>query len=209
MLVFSPHPDDDVISMGGTLKKLKDQGHEIHIAYMTSGANGVFDHDAQKYLYFLKDFSTEYFWNLSKLQDSGRFVGEYNKILEEAQNTFASESEDDRRTEFNMAIKKYIRNSEAKIAVGALGLNPNNVYSLELPFYGTHGKAKNPVGEKDYEIIRSLLRLIEPTVIFAAGDLTDPHATHRRCLEILLHLHQQEESELKKGTQLKPLFPSP
>jgi glucosamine-6-phosphate deaminase len=88
VLIFSPHPDDDVISMGGTIKKLKEQGHEIHIAYMTSGANGVFDHEAQKYLYFLKDFSTEYFWNLSKLQDSGKLISEYNKILEEAEDVF-------------------------------------------------------------------------------------------------------------------------
>jgi hypothetical protein len=139
------------------------------VAYMTSGANGVFDHDAQKYLYFLKDFSAEYFWNLSKLQDSGKFVSEYNKILEDAQKTLESKQEDERRTEFNMMIKKYIRNSEAKIAVSTLGLNPANVYSLDLPFYGTHSKTKNPVGEKDYEIIKSLLRLIEPTVIFAAG----------------------------------------
>jgi glucosamine-6-phosphate deaminase len=155
--------------MGGTMKKLQDQGHEIHVAYMTSGANGVFDYEAQKYLYFLKDFSTEYFWNLSKMQDSGKFIGEYNKILEDAERTFDENVEEERKTEFNMMIKKYIRNSEAKIAVSALGLKPSNVYSLELPFYGTHNKAKAAVGERDYEIVKSLLRLIEPTFIFAAG----------------------------------------
>jgi len=111
VLIFSPHPDDDVISMGGTIKKLKEQGHEIHIAYMTSGANGVFDHEAQKYLYFLKDFSTEYFWNLSKLQDSGKLISEYNKILEEAEDVLESKHEEERKTEFNMMIKKYIRSS--------------------------------------------------------------------------------------------------
>lgn len=103
------------------------------------------------------------------MKDSGKFITEYNKILEEAENTFVSRLEEDRKTEFNMMIKKYIRNSEAKIAVSTLGLKPSNVYSLELPFYGTHNKAKKPVGVRDYEIVKSLLRLIEPTFIFAAG----------------------------------------
>jgi hypothetical protein len=103
---------------------------------------------------------TEYFWNLSKLQDSGKLISEYNKILEEAEGVFESKHEEERKTEFNMMVKKYIRSSEAKIAVSTLGINPSNVYSLDLPFYGTHFKAKKPVGEKDYEMIKSLLRLI-------------------------------------------------
>jgi len=74
VLIFSPHPDDDVISMGATLKKLHDQGHEVHVAYMTSGSNGVFDLEAKKYLYFLKDFSNNYFWKLAKFSESGKFI---------------------------------------------------------------------------------------------------------------------------------------
>ncbi len=87
-MIFSPHPDDDVISMGGTLKKLHDQGHEVHVAYMTSGANGVNDLEARKYLYFLKDFSNEYLWNLSKIKDNKTFICEYNRILDEADKVF-------------------------------------------------------------------------------------------------------------------------
>ncbi len=84
VLIFSPHPDDDVISMGGTIKRLHEQGHIVHVAYMTSGSNAVFDHDAKKYLYFLEDFSTEYFWDLFKLENKVKFIGEFNKIVKEA-----------------------------------------------------------------------------------------------------------------------------
>ena len=80
VLIFSPHPDDDVISMGGTIKKMIEQGHDVHVAYMTPGSNGVFDHEAQKYLYFLKDFTTDYFWNNSMNQDTSTITLYKNSI---------------------------------------------------------------------------------------------------------------------------------
>lgn len=93
VLIFSPHPDDDVISMGGTLKKLYEQGHDVHVAYMTSGANGVNDLEARKYLYFMKDFSNQYFWNISKFAENKNFISEYNKIIDEGDLTYDLERE--------------------------------------------------------------------------------------------------------------------
>jgi glucosamine-6-phosphate deaminase len=169
VLIFSPHPDDDVISMGGTLKKLHDQGHEVHVAYMTSGCNGVNDLEARKYVYFMKDFTNEYCWDATKSEKSKEFLTEFNKSLEETDLIYDLK-EEDRNTEINWAIKRIIRSSEAKVALNFLGIPARRAYCLKLPFYGTsHFNRKSPK-EQDYEIVRSLLRLIEPTVIFAAGN---------------------------------------
>ena len=88
VLIFSPHPDDDVISMGGTLKTLHDEGHEVNVAYMTSGSNGVLDIEARKYIYFLKDFSQKYFFKLSNFHKGDNFISEYNKLIEDTSKTF-------------------------------------------------------------------------------------------------------------------------
>ena len=167
VLLFSPHPDDDVISMGGTLKKLHDQGHEVHVAYMTSGSNGVNDLEARKYVNFMKDFTNEYCWKKTK-EENKDFVTEFNQFLEEADHIYDLK-EEERKTDLNWQIKKFIRSSEAKIALNFLGIPSSRAYCLNLPFYGTnHFNRKNP-GEDDYDNVRSLLRLIEPTAIFAAG----------------------------------------
>ena len=170
VLIFSPHPDDDVISMGGTLKKLHDEGHEVHVAYMTSGSNGVPDLEARKYVNFMKDFTNEYCWKKATSENKG-FINDFNKLLDEADKIYDLPKEEERKTDLNWQIKKYIRSSEAKIALNFLGIPSSRAYCLNLPFYGTnHFNRKNPT-EEDYEQIRTLLRLIEPTVIFAAGTL--------------------------------------
>lgn len=106
-----------------------------------------------------------------------------------------------------MAIKQFIRSSEAKIALNSLGLTEAKAYCLELPFYGTSHKNRNEIGEEDYEVIRTLLRLVEPTAVYAAGDLSDPHGTHRKCLEILIHIFDEEQEKIKADPTHKSLFP--
>ena len=108
--MFSPHPDDDVISMGGTLKKLHDQGHEVHVAYMTSGSNGVNDLEARKYVYFMKDFTNEYCWKKTQTEENKAFITEFNNFLNEANHIYDLK-EEERKTDINWQIKKFIRSS--------------------------------------------------------------------------------------------------
>lgn len=178
VLVFSPHPDDDVISMGGTLIRLCDQGHEVHVAYQTSGNIAVFDDNALRHT----DFVVELFESLklgSGLDAVRKLSGELHK--------FAATK---RAGQVDMpelqTIKGLIRRTEARAGARYSGVKPENTHFLDLPFYETGAVRKKPLGEEDVRITVELLRRIKPQQVYAAGDLSDPHGTHRVCLKAIV-----------------------
>ncbi|WP_417736186.1 6-phosphogluconolactonase [Rosistilla oblonga] len=174
-LCFSPHPDDDVISMGGTLIRLVEDGHQTHVAYMTSGNIAVFDHDALR----VADLVTEYnrLFNID-LDRSAEVEKQVRRGLDSKQ-PGQPDCEEIQR------IKGLIRWSEARAAAVKAGCQEENLHFLDLPFYRTGTVTKNPVGEDDVQIIYDLLLKVKPHVVFVAGDLADPHGTHRVCAEAI------------------------
>ena len=175
ILVFSPHPDDDAISMGGTLMRLCEHQHDVHVAYQTSGNISVFDSDVIWYADFINDFQRTY--KLHK-KESSKLLTKIRKALQGK-----NPGEIDIKDVLN--IKTMIRRNEAKAACRYVGINAENIHFLELPFYETGLVKKSELSEKDVNIIVDLLRQIKPHQIFAAGDLTDPHGTHRICLQAI------------------------
>lgn len=168
VLIFSPHPDDDVISMGGTFIRLIAQGHDVHVAYQTSGNIAVLD-----------DIVLQ---TLDTARECG-FVDRYNEVQEIIKNKKKGEAEplELRR------LKGSIRRAEAKAACRQMGLtDPSHIHFLNLPFYETGGVKKGLLTDKDIQIVVDLLREIKPHQIYAAGDLSDPHGTHRVCIEAVL-----------------------
>ncbi|MDE6528091.1 MAG: PIG-L family deacetylase, partial [Muribaculaceae bacterium] len=172
VIVFSPHPDDDVISMGGTLKRLVDQGHDVHVAYETSGNIAVGDEDMMRYFMMMDKiapmfgFDNEAFMKLSN--EVREFVG-------------SKKSSSDVDTPEVREIKTMIRQAEASIACNYIGVKPENVHFLRLPFYETGTIKKGDLSERDVDIVKNLLTRVKPHQIFVAGDLADPHGTHRVC----------------------------
>lgn len=175
-LCFSPHPDDDVISMGGTLIRMVQDGHNVHVAYMTSGNIAVFDHDAQR----VADMVTEYNRLFSIDENKSR------QVQEEVQAGFANKVPGNPDHETVLRIKGLIRWSEARAGAIHVGCKPEDLHFLDLPFYRTGTIAKRPMGEDDTKIIRELLETVQPDQIYVAGDLADPHGTHRVCAEAIL-----------------------
>ena len=175
VLIFSPHPDDDVISMGGTFIRLVDQGHDVHVAYQTSGNIAVFDEDVVRFADFFRDFNVEY--NISN--SDGKNV--YKDIVEMIKNKKPGDVD----SEMVKDIKGLIRRGEAKAACRYVGLTDDKAHFLDMPFYETGKVKKKPLGEDDINIIVELLRKIKPHQIYAAGDLSDPHGTHRVCLNAI------------------------
>ena len=175
VIIFSPHPDDDVISMGGTFIRLVDQGHEVHVAYQTSGNIAVFDDDAIRFADFVRDFNHSF--GLSKA-DGEKF---YEKIVKDIR----QKKPGDVDSLEVMKIKGMIRRGEAKAGCRYTGIPDTNAHFLDMPFYETGTVKKKPLGEKDIQIIADLIEQIKPHQIYAAGDLSDPHGTHRVCLSAI------------------------
>lgn len=174
-LCFSPHPDDDVISMGGTLIRLIEDGHRMHVAYMTSGNIAVFDHDALR----VADLVTEYN-HLFGLDDS-----DSAKIQSDVRDGLANKRPGQPDVEALQKIKGLIRWSEARSAAVKVGCKEEDLHFLDLPFYRTGTVSKRPVGDEDVQIIYDLLIKVSPQVVFVAGDLADPHGTHRVCADAI------------------------
>ena len=172
VVLFSPHPDDDVISMGGTFIRLVDQGHEVHVAYQTSGNIAVFDDDAVRFADFVRDFNS--IFGLSK-EDGEKF---YKKVLK----SIVQKGPGQVDSAEVMRIKGLIRRGEAKAGCRYVGIPDSQAHFLDMPFYETGLVKKKPLSEKDTQIIVELLEKIKPHQIYAAGDLSDPHGTHRVCL---------------------------
>jgi len=175
-MIFSPHPDDDVISMGGTLIRLVDQGHEVHVAYQTSGNIAVSDADAIRFADFAAEFNHEFGIDDERTRDLEEHVESYLKKKGPGEI-------DSQRIQ---RIKGLIRRGEARAAGRYCGIPTENLHFLDMPFYETGRVVKESLGEADVQLIVDLLRRIEPHQVYAAGDLTDPHGTHRTCLAAIL-----------------------
>ncbi len=175
VLIFSPHPDDDIISMGGTFMRLHDQGHDVHVAYQTSGNIAVTDEFVTRFLDFAVGFEDMFGIDNKKSQE----------ILAEARAFLASKKAAQLDTAEIRAIKGLIRRCEAKATCRYVGIAEDNYHFMNLPFYETGTIDKNPLGEEDIQITMELLRKLKPHQIFCAGDLADPHGTHKVCLDII------------------------
>ncbi len=185
VLVFSPHPDDDVISMGGTLARLSEQGHEVHVAYQTSGNIAVYDDDVIRFVDFADQFRN--IFNLQAVDTRG--------ILREVEEQMVHKKPGDADPDNIRRIKAAIRKGEAKSACRYIGIDESRIHFLELPFYETGVVKKNPPAEKDIEIVRDLLNRVRPHQVYAAGDLSDPHGTHRVCMNIILQALSQVKEQ--------------
>jgi glucosamine-6-phosphate deaminase len=175
-LVFSPHPDDDVISMGGTLIRLVDQGHEVHVAYQTSGNIAVFDDDAIRFADFVAEFNTHF--DVSP-QKAAELEAHVEQMLRNKKPGQVDSSE-------VQTIKGMIRRGEARAAGRSCGLTDDRLHFMDMPFYETGRVKKKPLSDEDITMVVDLLRKIRPHQIYAAGDLSDPHGTHRVCLNAVL-----------------------
>jgi len=175
VICFSPHPDDDVISMGGTLIRLVEDKHEVHVAYMTSGNIAVFDHDAQR----VADLVTE-FNRLFKIDQQ-----QSQELENRVSLSLAAKAPGAPDSAEVLSIKSLIRWSEAKAAAIVAGCREEHLHFLDLPFYRTGTIAKNPITDEDVEIVRELIARLQPAQIYVAGDLSDPHGTHRVCADAI------------------------
>lgn len=183
-LIFSPHPDDDVISMGGTLLRLVDQGHDVHVAYQTSGNIAVFDDEVIRFM----DFSKEAQKDNTAIQVQAKKVREFLKNKKPGQ-VDSSEIQQ---------YKGLIRKGEALAACRYCGVAEENAHFQNLPFYETGTVKKKPYSDEDIQITYDLLNKIKPNQIFAAGDLSDPHGTHRVCLDVI---YKALEKLVKEGAK--------
>lgn len=196
VIIFSPHPDDDVISMGGTLHRLVEQGHDVHIAYETSGDIAVNDEEVTRYMHFLNGFN-QLFMNAGDQV----IVNMYHDIKQ----FLANKNEGDTDTPDVRTIKGLIRRGEARTASTYNGVHSDHVHFLDLPFYESGRVEKYPMTERDVSIVRRLLQDIKPHQIFVAGDLADPHGTHRKCTDAVLaavDLEQQAGAEWLKDCRI-------
>ena len=177
VIVFSPHPDDDVISMGGTLRRLVQQGHDVHVAYETSGNIAVGDEEVVRFMHFINGFN-----QLFANEQDEVIKSKYKEIKEFLKN----KKEGDIDSQDIRTIKGLIRRGEARTASTFNQIPLDHVHFLDLPFYESGKIEKLPMGEADVNIVRELITKIKPHQIYVAGDLADPHGTHRKCTDAVL-----------------------
>jgi glucosamine-6-phosphate deaminase len=175
VLIFSPHPDDDIISMGGTFIRLHEQGHDVHVAYQTSGNIAVTDEFVLRFIDFAVGF--EGMFDIDRSKSS--------QILEDAKAFLRVKKPSQKDTPEIRAIKGLIRRGEAKATCRYVGIPETNIHYQNLPFYETGTIEKKPMGEEDIQMTVDLLREVKPQQIYCAGDLADPHGTHKVCLDII------------------------
>ena len=169
VIIFSPHPDDDVISMGGTFDRLVSQGHEVHVAYQTSGNIAVSDQDALKYVEVTSDL----------------LGSKEGKPINDLKKAFKNINLQLPQSQAICEIKGIIRKRESLGATRYFGIPDSQIHFMNLPFYETGTIAKNPISQIDINFTIDLIEKIQPHQIYAAGDLADPHGTHRVCLDII------------------------
>ncbi|WP_072543252.1 glucosamine-6-phosphate deaminase [Bacteroides mediterraneensis] len=185
VVVFSPHPDDDVISMGGTLRRLVQQGHEVHVAYETSGNIAVGDEEVVRFMHFINGFN-----QLFENSEDKVICDKYAEIKQ----FFSTKKEGQMDTRDILTIKGLIRRGEARTACTFNRIPLNRCHFLDLPFYETGKIEKNPISEADVEIVLNLLREVKPHQIYVAGDLADPHGTHRVCTDAVFAAIDEEKN---------------
>lgn len=177
VIVFSPHPDDDVISMGGTLRRLVQQGHDVHVAYETSGNIAVGDEEVVRFMHFINGFNQ-------------LFINDQDDVIKskykEIKKFLKNKREGDIDTQDIRTIKGLIRRGEARTASTFNQIPLDHVHFLDLPFYESGKIEKLPMGEADVNIVRELITKVKPHQIYVAGDLADPHGTHRKCTDAVL-----------------------
>ncbi|WP_299987907.1 glucosamine-6-phosphate deaminase [uncultured Pontibacter sp.] len=176
VVIFSPHPDDDVISMGGTFIRLVDQGHDVHVAYQTSGNTAVWDDDVLRYMEFAIDFN----------KSIGQETDHLENIYEDMRGFIDNKQPNQLDTQEIRDVKGFIRKSEAIAGARYAGLDDNHIHFMALPFYETGKTVKKPVTDIDVELTMELLQQVKPHQVFAAGDFADPHGTHIVCFNIVL-----------------------
>lgn len=180
VLLFSPHPDDDVISMGGTFNRLIEQGHDVHVAYETSGNVAVNDDVVLQ--------------NIDTAREMG--FGHLGDLFDEIRDIIAAKVPGVPEPRELLNFKGAIRRAEARAACRSIGLNDRtNAHFLNLPFYETGGIKKGALSDKDIEIVKELMQRLKPHQIYAAGDLADPHGTHRVCIEAVLRAFDELKDE--------------
>lgn len=185
VLLFSPHPDDDIISMGGTFMRLHNQGHEVHVGYQTSGNIAVTDEFVTRFIDFAVGFE-----NIFGIDDT-----KSKKILDDATAYLQNKKSSDKDTPEIRNIKGLIRRCEAKATCRYVGLKDDQIHFMNLPFYETGTIEKSPMAEEDIQITMDLMNKITPHQIFCAGDLADPHGTHKVCLDIVLEAFARIKKE--------------
>jgi len=183
IIVFSPHPDDDVISMGGTIRRLMQQGHDVHIAYETSGNIAVADEEVRLYMHFINGFN-QLFANGSDEVIRIRY--------QEIMNYLRQKKEGDLDNRSILTVKGLIRRGEARNACTYNHIAKDHIHFLDLPFYESGKIEKLPVTEKDVQIVQQLIAEVMPHQIYVAADLADPHGTHRKCTDVVLAAIQEE-----------------
>ena len=176
VVIFSPHPDDDIISMGGTFQRLHDQGHDVHVGYQTSGNIAVTDEFVTRFLDFAVGFE----------EIAGIDTSKSAKILNNARKYLSQKKSNQVDSEEIRAIKGLIRRCEARATCRYVGIKDENIHFLNLPFYETGVIEKKPMSDEDVSITVDMLRKIKPHQVFAAGDLADPHGTHKVCLDVVI-----------------------
>lgn len=175
-LIFSPHPDDDIISMGGTFQRLVDQGHEVHVGYQTSGNIAVADDEALRFADYVVDFNKQF----------GIDSPEATRIFQDAATFLRAKKDSEMDTPEVRHVKGLIRRGEAKATCRFVGIPVENAHFMNLPFYETGKVEKKPLGEEDIQLVMKLIDEIKPHQIYAAGDLADPHGTHKVCLDAIM-----------------------
>ena len=196
VIVFSPHPDDDVISMGGTLRRLVQQGHDVHVAYETSGNIAVGDEEVVRFMHFINGFNQLFINSQDEVIKS-----KYKEIKEFLKN----KKEGDIDSQDIRTIKGLIRRGEARTASTFNQIPLDHVHFLDLPFYESGKIEKLPMGEADVNIVRELISKVKPHQIYVAGDLADPHGTHRKCTDAVLaaiDLEKEAKTEWLKDSRV-------
>lgn len=185
VVIFSPHPDDDVISMGGTLRRLVQQGHDVHVCYQTSGDIAVCDEEVTRFMHFINGFNRLF---------CDRKDEQISRIYNDVKQAFQTKTSEQIDSPDVLTIKGLIRRGEARLASTYNGVAKDHVHFLDLPFYETGRIEKNPPTLQDVEIVRQILAEVRPHQIYVAADLADPHGTHRVCTDIVfaaIDLEQQ------------------
>jgi glucosamine-6-phosphate deaminase len=181
VLVFSPHPDDDVISMGGTVINLVENGHTVHIAYMTSGNIAVFDYDALRFLDFIDEYNQRFTLDPERSAGATRTMREFLRAKRPGQQDSADV----------LYVKGLIRATEARAAARSVGIPPEQLVFMDMPFYRTGTIAKAPIGPEDVACAAAVIERLRPAQVYVAGDLSDPHGTHRLCADAIFTALEQ------------------
>ena len=183
-IVFSPHPDDDVISMGGTIRRLMQQKHDVHVAYETSGNIAVGDEEVRRFMHFINGFNTIF------ANGSDEVIKHSYQVVK---NFIKNKKGGDLDNEQILRLKGLIRRGEARLACEYSGIDSKHIHFLDLPFYESGKIEKLPMTEKDVIPIQELIAEIQPHQIYVAADLADPHGTHRKCTDAVLAAIDEEK----------------